>query len=145
MRKLTVDVISALFVLLWVYAALSKITDFDKFKVQLGQSPLLTAFATWVAWIIPTVEILLAVLLAIPRTRLPALYASFSLMVMFTAYIVAITQFSEYIPCSCGGILQHMSWNAHLVFNLLFVGLALTAIILFLNPGIKHNTATIKT
>lgn len=145
MRKLTVDVISALFILLWVYAALSKVTDFDKFRVQLGQSPLLTAFATWVAWITPAIEILLAILLAIPRTRLLALYASFSLMVMFTAYIIAITQFSEYIPCSCGGILQHMTWNAHLLFNLLFVGLALTGILLFSNTSIRRGTLTIIT
>ena len=51
-------------------------------------------------------------------------------MVMFTAYIIAITRFSEYVPCSCGGVLQNMSWNQHLFFNIGFVLIALTGVIL---------------
>ncbi|MEJ0031509.1 MAG: MauE/DoxX family redox-associated membrane protein [Bacteroidota bacterium] len=43
-------------------------------------------------------------------------------MVMFTAYIVVITRFSEYTPCSCGGVLEKMSWDQHLVFNIGFCG-----------------------
>jgi len=57
------------------------------------------------------------------------LYASYFLMAMFSAYIVAITRFSEYIPCSCGGVLERMNWNQHLVFNLLVV--LLTAIVIY--------------
>jgi uncharacterized membrane protein YphA (DoxX/SURF4 family) len=110
-RDMAIEIISALFVLLFLYAALTKVLDYEKFRVQLGQSPLLTAFAGFVAWFIPAVEILISVLLIFSRTRLVALYASFSLMVMFTAYIVAITQFSEYVPCSCGGVLQNMGWT----------------------------------
>src|SRR3981081_2636578 len=126
-----VETISFSLIFLFVYAAVSKVLDFQKFRVQLGQSPLLTAFAGWVAWIIPTIEIVISIMFAIPCWRLPALYAAFSLMVMFTAYIIAITKFSEYVPCSCGGILQNMSWNQHLVFNILFVLLSLTGIVLY--------------
>ena len=129
-RATIVEVISALFILLFVYAATSKLIDYQKFRVQLGQSPMLTAFAGWVAWIIPSVEIIIAIMLALPRLRLTALYAAFSLMVMFTAYIIAITKFSEYVPCSCGGVLQNMSWNQHLLFNIGFVLLGLAGILL---------------
>ncbi len=66
----------------------------------------------------------------LPRLCLAGLYAAFSLMTMFTAYIVAILRFSDYVPCSCGGVLQNMTWNQHLVFNIAFVLLALTGIIL---------------
>jgi hypothetical protein len=113
-----------------MYAAASKLFDFQKFRVQLGQSPLLTAFAGWVAWIVPSVEIGISVMLAITRLRLTAFYLSFSLMTMFTAYIIAITKFSDYIPCSCGGILQSMSWGRHLVFNICFVLLSGAAVLL---------------
>jgi hypothetical protein len=58
-------------------------------------------------------------------------------MSMFSAYIIAITQFSDYIPCSCGGILQKMSWNQHLVFNFLFVSLAAAGILLYRYPEKK--------
>ena len=129
-HQLIVEIISFLLIFLFVYAAFSKVLDFQKFRVQLGQSPLLTAFAGWIAWIIPSVEILISLMLAIASWRLAGLYASFSLMVMFTAYIIAITRFSEYVPCSCGGVLQNMSWNQHLFFNIGFVLIALAGILL---------------
>jgi hypothetical protein len=130
-RNLFVEIISLLFVFLFVYAAVSKLIDFQKFEVQLGKSPLLTDYAGWVAWIIPVVEIGISLMLATSHWRLTGLYASFSLMVMFTGYIVVITRFSENVPCSCGGVLQNMTWNQHLVFNVGFVVLGLTGILLY--------------
>jgi len=127
-----IEIISALLIILFVYAATSKFLDFQKFQVQLGQSPLLTAFAKWVAWLIPTIEIIISLLLAFSKTRLLALYASFGLMVMFTSYIIAITRFSDYVPCSCGGVLQNMGWHQHLIFNIVFVFLAIIGIVLHL-------------
>jgi uncharacterized membrane protein YphA (DoxX/SURF4 family) len=124
-----IEIISALLIFLFVYAAISKLLDYQKFQVQLSQSPLLTAFAAWVSWIIPSLEIIISIMLAFSKFRLLGLYASFSLMVMFTAYIIAITKFSDYVPCSCGGVLQNMSWNQHLIFNIGFVLLAFVGII----------------
>ncbi len=129
-KRFIVDIIAALFIALFVYAAASKLLDYQKFKVQIGKSPLLTAFTGWIPWFIPTIELIIGLFLVIPRFRLTALYASFGLMVMFTAYIIAILKFSEYIPCSCGGILQNMSWNQHLIFNIGFVLLSIAAIFL---------------
>jgi len=145
-KEIAVDIISALFVMLFLYAAFTKLLDYEKFRVQIGQSPLLTAFAGFVAWCIPAVEILIAIMLIFSRTRLGALYASFSLMVMFTCYIVAITQFSDYVPCSCGGVLEKLGWTEHLIFNIVFVLLAIAAIIFYKSPVVKqddNNTAAL--
>jgi hypothetical protein len=124
------DLAATLFIFLFVYAAMSKILDYQKFTVQLGQSPLLTKFSTVAAWCVPLVETAIIALLSFQRTRLIGLYSSFTIMVVFTAYIIVITQFSDYVPCSCGGILQNMSWNEHMVFNLGFTGLAATAVLI---------------
>lgn len=126
-----IDIISALFIVLFVYAAATKLIDYDKFRLQLGQSPVLTAFAGTIVWLVPAIEVVIAMLLATKRFRLAGLYASFSLMVMFTAYIVVITRFSEYVPCSCGGVLEKLSWDQHLVFNIGFVALASIAIVVY--------------
>lgn len=125
-----VEVICSLIMLLFVYAALSKFMDFEQFKVQLGQSPILFPFVTIIAWVVPVMELLISVLLVITKYRLLALYASLSLLVMFTTYILMITHFSDFIPCSCGGVLQNMSWNQHLVFNLVYISLAISGIVL---------------
>jgi len=134
-RSVVVEVICFLFILLFVYAAVSKLIDYQKFRVQLGQSPMLTAFAGWVAWVIPAVEVLVALLLAMPRYKLIGLFFSFGLMTMFTTYIILITNFSDYIPCSCGGILQDLTWNQHLIFNLNFVLFALIGALWYDKPS----------
>ena len=138
-RKYFIETASILFIFLFIYAAASKLIDYQKFRVQLGQSPILTHIAGWVAWIIPAAEIIIAVLLVLPAYRIAGLYASFSIMVMFTSYIIAITRFSEYIPCSCGGVLQHMNWNQHLAFNMFFVLLSLTSILFYQHKPIHEK------
>jgi|SRR5450432_2748660 hypothetical protein len=140
LKKYFPDFTTASFILLFAYAGLSKILDYQKFRVQLGLSPLLTAFAGWVAWIIPSLELFIAFLLIFPKIRPKTLYACFSLMVLFTAYIVAILRFSAFIPCSCGGILQNMTWATHLKFNAFFILIATGAILLSPAPDIKSRT-----
>ena len=126
--KIGLEIISFLFILLFLYAAGVKLSDIETFRVQLAQSPLLTAYAGKIAWFIPVLEILIAVLLMTLRLRLLGLYASFGLMVMFTLYIMAILTFSEELPCACGGVLSMLHWKGHLVFNLVFVVLSVVGI-----------------
>lgn len=135
--------ICLLYVLLFVYAAVSKLLDFENFQVQLGQSPLLSAFAGWASWAVPIVELFIALLLAFPRFRFLGLIAAFSLMVMFTTYIILILNFSSFVPCSCGGILEKMSWTQHLVFNVVFVILAAAGILLLVG-GVSNKRVILK-
>ena len=123
-------IVALLHVLLFSYASASKLLDFQNFQVQLGQSPLLSAFAVAVSIAVPIVEFILVVLLMFNQYRLIGLYGSFILMTMFSAYIYIILHFSSFIPCSCGGILEKMSWNEHLIFNIAFVLLSSIAIII---------------
>lgn len=127
-RTLIVDFICAIFIVLFAYAAISKLVEFEKFKAQLGQSPLTTAFASTVAWGIPFIELALSGMLAFGKTRLAALYGSFTLMIMFTTYIIVILKFSDYVPCSCGGILEKLGWTEHLLFNMFFTLLSMLGI-----------------
>ncbi|WP_083540779.1 MauE/DoxX family redox-associated membrane protein [Aequorivita viscosa] len=125
--------IAYVFALLFIYAATSKLLDFETFTVQLAQSPLLSAYAGIVAWLVPGIEILIAGILVFPRFRNLALYAAFTLMVMFTAYIYIILNFSDFIPCSCGGVLEKLSWTEHLIFNVVFIVLGAVAILVSTN------------
>lgn len=123
-KRLILEIIAVLYVFLLSYAAMNKALDFEKFKVELGQSPLLSAFAGWISWGVLIVEFVITILLLFPKTRFKALYAGFSLMTMFTAYIFIMLCFSSFLPCSCGGILEKMSWKQHLLFNIAFLLLA---------------------
>lgn len=132
MRKAIIaEIVACLFILLFVYAAVSKLLDFDQFRMQLAQSPLLYYAPNTIAWLVPGAELVIVLALLNGTWRLAGLYASFTLMTIFSGYIIAITRYSEYIPCSCGGVLSKMSWNQHLVFNIGFVILAGLAILLY--------------
>ncbi|MFN3753725.1 MauE/DoxX family redox-associated membrane protein [Flavobacterium sp.] len=129
--------VALLHIILFTYAAVSKLTDFQNFQVQLGQSPLLTIFANILAYFIPALEIVISIILMVPKYRITAIYASCFLMFLFTIYIVMILNFTSYIPCSCGGVLEKLGWTEHLIFNSAFVLLSLIAILL--HGGLKHT------
>lgn len=127
-----------LFILLFIYAAVSKLTDFQNFKIQLAQSPLLTAFASFIAYAVIGMEVLIAVLLCFSITRKTGLYLFLGLMSAFSVYIYLILNHSPFVPCSCGGVLEKMGWDEHLAFNLLICMLAL-ACCLYADTGRSLN------
>lgn len=125
------DVVVFLFVLLFMYAAANKLMAFAEFKAQLGKSPLIMDYANIIAYAVPAVEIVISGMLLTYRTLLCGLYASFFLMLTFTGYIAFILTFSPYVPCSCGGVLNSLGWTEHLIFNTVFVVLAMVGIVLY--------------
>jgi uncharacterized membrane protein YphA (DoxX/SURF4 family) len=131
LRKTVIEVICLLFILLFAYTAVSKFLDYENFRAVIGQSPLLTRFAPVLAIVVPLAEIVIALLLVIPRYRRYGLYASFAMMVLFTVYIIVLVTLSEKIPCSCGGVISRMTWKQHLYFNIVFVFLALSGMWLY--------------
>jgi len=122
------ETICLLFILLFIYASISKLMDFENFQVQVGQSPLISAFASWIAWLVLILELTIALLLYIPKFKIWGLLGAFSLMTFFTIYIFIVLNYSSFVPCSCGGILEKMSWKVHLVFNFVFILLAALAV-----------------
>ena len=129
-QLLFVQVVSYLYILLFVYASFSKLLDFENFQVQLAQSPLLSAYAGAIAPLVIFTELFLALLLCLKKTWLIGLYGSLFLMVAFTVYIYLILNYSDFIPCSCGGIIEKLGWTEHLVFNIVFAVLALLAVLI---------------
>lgn len=135
--KLSVEVIVALLIVLWIYTGLNKMLDYQEFRTQLGRSPFIEHMAGFISLTLPAGEILIAALLVFKRTRLIGLYASFFMMAMFTGYVYIMLHYSFDLPCSCGGVLAKLSWPDHLLFNAAFTVLALIGIIL--QVSIQHN------
>lgn len=124
-RKIWVEAITGLFILLFVHTALSKLLGFRAFQLVLSHSPLIGKAALTAALLIPSVEILVAVLLFLPLTRKFGLAASAILMSVFALYVAYMILWAPRLPCSCGGFFETMSWRSHLVFNVLASLLAL--------------------
>lgn len=129
-RTTIIETITFLYAILFLYTGISKLMDYSVFQKNIADSPILAPIATLIAFALPLVEFMATLLLIIPRWRLKGLYASLTLMIVFTGYVIAILLFDEHLPCSCGGIIQQLSWPQHLVFNAVFTLIAIWGIIL---------------
>ncbi|MFP8894062.1 MauE/DoxX family redox-associated membrane protein [Chryseobacterium sp. EZn1] len=130
LKKIIPFAVSVFFVILFCYAAISKVLDFENFQTQISASPLLNGFSQFLPYTIIIVEFLIAGLLCYPKTRTTGLIGSLILMIVFTGYIALLLRTGKNLPCSCGGILEKMSWNQHLYFNMGCVILSVIALVL---------------
>ena len=130
-RKIIIEIISSLLILLFLYASVSKWLAFKVFIGEMNNQPFPNWMTPFLVWSIPIIEVIIAIGLIFERTRIPALYASLVLMSAFTIYTVVILLHAfKYIPCSCGGVIRKLTWPQHLFFNLFFVGISLLGIFL---------------
>ncbi len=130
-RKIIIELISSLLILLFLYASLSKWLAWRTFIGDMNNQPFPNWMTPFLVWTIPTIEVLIALALIFEKFRVKAFYASLFLMSAFTIYTVAILFHAfRYIPCSCGGVIRKLTWPQHLVFNLFFVGISILGIIL---------------
>jgi hypothetical protein len=129
-ENLIKQVVVFLLILLFTYTAVLKITSHEDFVLKLLKSSIIpTKSVRSLSYAIPGLEIL-TILLLLFRT-LWGLYFSFILMSAFSLYLVLLNRYSNYSGCSCGGMLDALSFKAHLVLNLTYVFLSLTGIIVY--------------
>jgi putative oxidoreductase len=118
-----------LLIVLFTYTAFSKWLNIEAHLYAMRNQPFSRPLNDFLAYALPVIEIITVVLLVINSTRLLALYLSLLLMALFTAYVAAVLLglFGR-IPCSCGGVIELLGWNEHLVFNIFFLLISIIAI-----------------
>lgn len=129
-RKALIEIISVLYMSMFIYTALSKWSDYIMTREQMALMPLITPVAHIIVWLLPSTEIALALLLFFTKTRKIGLYASVTLMILFTLYIAYMMIYYPTLPCSCGGFLNALSWTGHLIFNSVYIVLGVAALLL---------------
>ncbi len=131
-----VSVISGLLTFLWVYAAMSKVLNYEQSRMQMMNQVFPAMINAVLLWVIPITELLIAGLLLFSKSRMAGLILSAILLFLFSGYVllVMLNVFGR-IPCSCGGIISKLSWGQHLVFNLVFLALAILGLGIELKKG----------
>lgn len=117
------EIIRYAFIILLFYSAISKLVEYSNFYNDLLNSPVFgnENLVVFISWLVPTLEVVIAGLLISIKYRNIGMYSAFVIMMIFTLYIIWVLEFSENIPCSCGGIISNFSWQEHLIFNMCFV------------------------
>ena len=129
-RELLHSTSAALLICLFLYAATSKLLDFDRFRGQLLNQAIPPEAAYPLAWILPVSEITAVALLLFRKTSPAGFLAATVLLAMFTGYIALVMLgFWQRVPCSCGGVLSHLGWRAHFWFNIFFLLAGITGLV----------------
>jgi putative oxidoreductase len=144
-KQVTLECVCALLILLFLYASISKFLDFKTFIDQMNNQPLPNSWTPYLVWSIPLLEIAISIGLLFEYTRLLFLYASLVVMVIFTSYTgIVLLHFFPYVPCSCGGVIRHLTWSQHLILNLFYIGISVLGISLQLRKSLKTPFITNK-
>src|SRR5690606_9183045 len=114
---------------LFVYSCMDKLAQRSAFEIQVGKSPILTGHETFVSWAIPITELVIAVLLFLPWTRLIGYYGFFTLMVGFAIYIGMLMSGADHPPCGCNALFESLSLKDHVYINLAFIGMSMYGIL----------------
>src|SRR5690606_22137231 len=123
-KEIITDIISYLFIFLFVYTAYSKGMDHSGFSQSLGRYKMIENYAGQISWLITAVEVFVSGLLLFPKTRKLGLIASLILMLTFTAFLLIMVFTMDSLFCSCGGVLNSMGFWEHIWFNVGFIALA---------------------
>jgi hypothetical protein len=129
-KEIIVDIISYLFIFLFIYTAYSKGMDQETFAKSLGRYSLMESYADQIAWLVIAAEVVVSGLLLFPKTRRLGLTASLILMLTFTTALLIMVFTIDTQFCSCGGVLNSMGAKEHIWFNIGFIALAIIGIMI---------------
>ncbi|TRW21480.1 hypothetical protein FMM05_20230 [Flavobacterium zepuense] len=115
-------------IFLFLSSAYTKIVEHERFVHGLSKVLSIGLLAPIVGWLVPLMEILIGILLIIPKTQKLGLYAFTSLMIVFTFYIGGMMIWADKLPCHCNLFIEKLSWGQHLLFNLACIILAIIAV-----------------
>ncbi|WP_270090350.1 MauE/DoxX family redox-associated membrane protein [Sphingobacterium sp. SYP-B4668] len=123
--------IRGLFITLFIYTAFVKWVQMPTFVGQMERMPFPDWAAPYVAYGLPSTMLILALLLMMnkkPKRTVCIAMGILSTLSIFIILIITRTISPSY-PCACAGILG-LSWNGHLMLNLVYILLGGIALIL---------------
>ncbi|MBL1408686.1 MauE/DoxX family redox-associated membrane protein [Sphingobacterium faecale] len=123
-KRIIVQLIALLFLLLFAYTAMVKWGDFSNFVKGLERYTPFKPYAGHIAQLVIGSEVIISLLLLFARTRLLGLYASLLIMLAFTGALYYIIYGLQSSYCNCGGFIDILSASQHLWFNWTLIVLA---------------------
>jgi hypothetical protein len=117
--KISFDLINAILIFIYLYSFIDKLKNFQEFVSNLSKSPYLnTINSLFLAVVVLFFEIFIPIFLFFDKSKELGYLLSFLMIFSFTGYIVIMMVYSPYLPCSCGGFIESLSWEGHLFLNL---------------------------
>ena len=129
-KETAIRIFCSLLILLFAYAAFSKLSDRQMFKAQLTKFAIIGNAAGLLSWSIPIAELITVLLLFVAQFQYAGFIASAIMLTLFTLFLIVMVSFDQSLPCSCGGIIATLTWKQHIGFNVFFLAISIAGIYL---------------
>lgn len=142
LRHIIAYSISIFLIIFWLFVGLEKAWSWQNFRISLQQQPLPDWSIGIIFWLIPLVEILTGILLAFRNNKLRRLGYSGSILLLsaFTIFIgLGVAGVYEKRPCTCSSIFNEMSWEWHLVVNIILLSVSILGLLMLRPPLISSG------
>ncbi|QBR13543.1 MauE/DoxX family redox-associated membrane protein [Sphingobacterium sp. CZ-2] len=129
--RLIFNIARSVYGLIYLYSGMDKLLGLEEFRTQLKGVPIVRGIAPVIAPALPILELCLSsiLLFAFGRYERIGLWCSVVLMGTFTIYItIMMVTGMHHSQCSCSGLIGSLNWTEHLIFNLVLVGLGISAL-----------------
>ena len=125
MKRLVSYTPQLVLVLIWTYTGMDKLIQFESSRKAFLNQTFPSELAEVLAYSVPLLELLLALLLLFSVTRWWGYLGSILLFTVFTTYVglIWVGAFPR-VPCNCAGILESMGWAEHFILNVVCIGVA---------------------
>lgn len=116
---------SSVLILVFGYAGLDKLIRFSTSRNAFHNQTFPPDLAEALSYLVPGVELLLALLLLFSATRWWGYLGSLLLLTVFTTYVglIWVGAFPR-VPCGCAGIMESLGWAEHFWLNLSLIGIS---------------------
>ena len=117
--------IRIILIFIWAYTGLEKLIRFDQSRKAFLNQPMPNWLEEYLAFSIPGIELLIALLLLSSVTRWWGYLGSILLLTVFITYVglIWVGAFPR-VPCNCAGFIESLGWAEHFILNLGLIGLA---------------------
>ena len=115
-----------LLILLCTYTGFDKIIHWETSRKAFHNQTFPGELAEVLAYAVPTVELLIALLLLFSVSRWWGYLSSILLLTVFTTYVglIWVGAFPR-VPCNCAGILESLGWAEHFWLNSFMIVLSI--------------------
>ncbi|WP_439490856.1 MauE/DoxX family redox-associated membrane protein [Algoriphagus sp.] len=119
-------IFNTILILLWTYTGLDKLIRRKASRNAFHNQTFPSELAEVLAYAVPMVELLIALLLLSSVTRWWGYLGSALLLTVFITYVglIWVGAFPR-VPCNCAGILESLGWAEHFVLNMICIGIAI--------------------
>jgi hypothetical protein len=118
---------SSVLIFIFFYSGLQKLIDFENFFSNISKSPIIPSnLSKLIAYFIIYFELVIVFFLLTNKYKQIGFLMSFFLLILFEGYIILMILYSPYLPCSCGGFIEQLSWTQHIYFNVFLIACSIT-------------------